>query len=252
MNRGFLHTTGGLLLISLWVQSASAGVLFTHQGATDPTTEGWSAFVTGGSSVGPVINDLGLGIDAWFTDDNSTASPSAAGYQIALSTAQGNEVNTAGWSLKATLRLVDIPDPALGIALQYADGLGTQYTVRLGSDAAGDPIVQLFDGAPITLTGLGSGYHEYNLDFDAVAGEAALFVDGSLVFSGYQGISNTPVNDVYFGTAGSPLTGQANFASVSFRSKMQSVPEPTSLALLSVGACVAGLGAARRRRCGGD
>ena len=95
------------------------------------------------------------------------------------------EVNSAGWSFVAKIRLVDIPEPTLGIVLQYTDGLGNQYSVLLGTAANGDPIVQLINETPFTLTGFGSGYHEYKLTYDAVLDEAELYVDGISVFAGY-------------------------------------------------------------------
>ena len=55
--------------------SEAAVVLYQHSGSTDPTTESWNV---GGGDVntfaGPIVNDSGSGLDAWFVNDLSTAN----------------------------------------------------------------------------------------------------------------------------------------------------------------------------------
>jgi hypothetical protein len=73
---------------------AHSSVIFSHSGATDPTSEGWTANITPGNSAFAVIGDLGS-VDAWATRDNSSALCCAAYLQtptaanIAQATANG-------------------------------------------------------------------------------------------------------------------------------------------------------------------
>src|SRR5438477_860729 len=97
----------------------------------------------------------------------------------------------------------------------------------VGADAGGDPVVTLVnnfvgDGFPVSgdnppfgptiaLTGLGSGYHTYQLA-SACDGAANLFVDGALKFVNYagQGVF-VPSPRLQFGALGQYGTGGANY-----------------------------------------
>ena len=61
--------------LTLWpalARPAGALVVVEHAGADDPVSQGWGASGFTNVAVGPVLNDLGSGLDAWKVDDNGT------------------------------------------------------------------------------------------------------------------------------------------------------------------------------------
>ena len=227
--------------------SARAEVLFQHNGNANPLTEGWTpigplAPGSGGITTGPVTNDLGLGINAWSTDDNSTQDGSYVQYTATVAPTQLNNANTNGWRLTTTLRIVDIPDTAdFSIYAQYINGTRA-YSMVFGSEADGDPIITLVSdnditpapGAQFTFDGAGSGYHSYELVFDPLSAAASLYVDGIERLSNYTGYDDVGTI-VGWGAGGSASLGQGNFAFVQF--EVSAVPEPGSIVLSIMTAC---------------
>jgi hypothetical protein len=120
----------------------------------------------------------------------------------------------------------------------------------LGSDSDGDPIVVLGEGAndtsvwgpTFTLQGVGSTYHLYELVYYPEADFANLFVDGTQRLSGYTGVS-ADTERVFFGSANSYTMGHGNYNLVQW----EIVPEPSTLALLSMGALTLAYAWRRRR-----
>ena len=59
-----------IAFVLLGPESANGAALYSHSGATDPTSEGWIAGGAGvGVTTGTVFNDLGSGTDAWFVNE---------------------------------------------------------------------------------------------------------------------------------------------------------------------------------------
>jgi hypothetical protein len=121
----------------------------------------------------------------------------------------------------------------------------------LGSSAGGDPMVKLVDtftgdgenaiGTTYTYAGGGTGYHLYEMQYDALNDAVDLFIDGVERVSDYQG--NTvyvPSARLDFGALGQEGTGDGRYNSV----EVALAPEPSGVALLGVG----GLLAWRRKR----
>ena len=135
-----------------------------HLGALDPAF----AFFTGGQPGTAVLNDLGL--DAW-----NVVGPFADAFprfQYALEATDITEMRTTGFRATATLRNKLAPDDAadLGNFLEVSLGSVGQWSIGIGADELGDPIVLETDacclgGTPFTLdpSVVGSGYHEYQL-----------------------------------------------------------------------------------------
>ncbi len=199
------------------------GSVFAHDGATDPTTEGWlygSAPIN--ASVGPVSNDQGTGIDAWFIDDNSSALGSGGGYSASPTAAQIAEGNSQGWTLSTTVRATDIADGPNGSPMAYYRDGNKTWQMHFGSEADGDPVVLLLTNATAfpsigithTLDGYGSGYHLYELVFDPNTSTADLLVDGTEVISNYAGLSLVQSPHVAWTAGSSADVGQGNFAAV--------------------------------------
>jgi len=235
--------------------AASATTVIVHNGALNPTTEGWTQFTGtgGGTTAGQVLNDLGSGYDAWAIDDNSTGFDTGLYYYQTTSAAVIAEGNAAGWRLSVRVRVVDTPDAlvnvtgfglASSVSAMYRDGSRDWY-LGIGSQADGDPIVRLPGGSAFNFEGGGSGYHLYELVYNPSVTSAKLFIDGIERASGLVGAANTQTR-VVFGATTSPDTGQGNYNLVRFATSQAVVPVPS--ALLLMGSALGALASLRRQR----
>jgi hypothetical protein len=231
---------------------AGAVTVYEHTDANDPLTEGWleaGPFVQ--TTVGPVLDDQGSGFDAWFVDDDGTALGDAGLYEGPLTPAEVASGESAGWTLSAALRSVDIPDPAPGAPtvsedgapfLAYRDATRT-WQLHFQTEDSGDLTVFLgtdFDAPPTGLThtivGGAAEYNLYELAFDPGTGLAAFSVNGAEVIADYPGAPlDILQNRVLWGSGSSFSTGQGNFNLVRFE---LAVPEPSAPLLLVAGAGV--------------
>jgi hypothetical protein len=233
------------ILCALTTTVASASVI-EHTGSNQPDAgEGWELYnYYGGSVAFPITNDDGH--DAWAVQKTDAGQELVYSYQ--LTSDQATQAQSLGWNVDAVLRVVDVDDdPDFAVSVHFAVG-ATRYDMAFGSTAQSDPIVMLvtsYDGnglnpVGITYTATGSGYHDYKLVYDPVAGGADLFIDGIERISDYQGnpnLDNTP--RVFFGAAGNQGTGTGYYNHIAVE-----VPEPASAGLLLIGAA----GLLRRRR----
>jgi hypothetical protein len=229
------------LLVAFWPAALPAEIIFEHTGNADPLTEGWTAFNAGGGGqvVGPLTNDAGSGLDAWSMSDTSSALFTTLSYNQTPSPAQLNQASTLGWSYSVTIRIPNSSDLAAASPfIAYRDG-SRSWQLHFGSEADGDPIVQLHDGGgahpnftgpTYTLQQAGSTYHTYALVFDPLDDSADLFVDGVERISDFPGFA-LAATTFGFGNGSSADTGQGNFNSVQF----MIVPEPESALLAALG-----------------
>jgi large repetitive protein len=216
-----------IVLVSLFLVSAAQAIpVFTHVGATNPTTEGWAAIGLGFSvTTGPLTPDPGTGTDAWSVVDPSTAGGSVRLYEQVPTAATHSMAASQGWSLSTEARFLQTGTgtfPAMN--LEYATG-STRYVLAFDrEDITGNPIVQLVDvatgagyiGPTFTLVGAGDGgYHTYDLIYDPTAMSADLFVDGIERLSDYTGFAGA-IDRVVWGAGASDGTGQGHFSSVVF------------------------------------
>lgn len=200
---------------------------------TQPGNQFWSGPNSfGAGPVGTGINDGGT--LAW----DVSRSTVGAGEEFWTQTPLAADVatgNVEGWKLSTRLRL-----PSTGLAastgamLAYADG-SKQWEINFGTDADGDPIVKLVDGATnpsFTLEGAGNGgYHDYVLAYSPLAGTADLYVDNVLRISGFNAYS-VGFTRLLFGDAAMSSTDQ----DARYNSVLLVLPEPSSSSLLLVGA----------------
>lgn len=234
---------------------AGATTVMLHSGAVNPVSEGWTNYTgTGGATTaGPVLNDLGTGLDAWAIDDNSSGTDTGLYYYQNTSAAVIAEGNTAGWRLSMSVRVVNTPDAlvsiggfglASAVSGMYRDGSRDWY-LGIGSQADGDPIVRMPGGATFNLEGGGSGYHFYELVYNPAVTSAKLYIDGIERASGLVGAANTQTR-VVFGATTSPDAGQGNYSLVRFATSQAAVV-PVPPALLLFGSALGALGVIRRR-----
>jgi len=215
------------LFLSLLSMSASAELLFQHSGNTDPISEGWAPSGIGatGISVGAVTDDQGTGTNAWFVYDTSLALDSTNRYTATPTLGQKDTAKALGWTLRMNLRVVDNNDSVdTSVSMGYNIPGEIAYTLDVGSEANGDPIIQLYTSAtggrtdPITLSGIGNGYHLYEMVFDANTTTVSVKVDGVTYETGYVGYTEPVGADgAWWGSAQSDATGKGHYNLVEFQ-----------------------------------
>ena len=219
-------------------------IIANHQGNANPTTEGWNEvmFVNaamqnglGSVSVSPVSADMGF--DAWEIDDASSLLGANGGYSRNITPSEVADATAKGWRLSTRLKSATIPDDGSGGSIIVGFHSGpTRWRMAFGSQADGDPTVQLLGGSnPVhVIDGAGAGYHLYELVFDPLSGSADLSVDGNEVLTNYiGGASSDSTSFVYFGSQNDNDTGRGRYSSVQF----SVVPESSAFLHLAIAAC---------------
>lgn len=243
-----------LCLFVLPLTSWASTVLLTHQGSTNPTTEGWTRTTTT-TVVGSAYNDNGR--EVWRVYDPGLSSGGTnLAYASSLSVAEVASVMETGWQLSATLS-IPTSDPSENVA--WANGGNTWvgllinetpttrriWALTFGRSATGETLVGTY-GASGSLT-LPAGYHDYSMVYDPITALVSISVDGEL-WKTYAGgaLSGNSTPQVYWGdNLGQSATQDprsAYFESVQF----SSVPEPSRLVFLALG--LLALGGRRRRK----
>jgi len=187
---------------------------YLHVGDADPRTEGWGAE---GGAVGVTEQAVASPTPSWGVNDTSSALDSQLGFAVYPTPDEMCWARYAGWILRATAAVVDAPDAVDGsIAASYFDGL-TLWELRVGADAVGDPIVTLGLDT-VTLIGLGTGHHEYEMLFDPTTGTVDVSVDGVPTILGNVGTATTQVDEprVAFGSADDLGIGHAEWSDFEF------------------------------------
>ena len=246
----------GLLLIFFEV-SASANTIITHQGQTDPTTEGFGVVMSGSpSTVGPIANDMGLA--AWsITGQQNSQFYYTSG---ALSPSQMADIANHGFDLTLNARVLqntaltyDTANPYVFAFANFDTGT-RRFDVMLGINGQAETVVvlptsylvsgstvQAF-GLSFTLSGSG-GYHTYQLAYDPITQLADLSVDNVERIQNYAG--NTEYLSNWGLGWGTVFGGQGNFNSV----QLQSTPVPIPGAVWLFGSGLLGLiGISRRKK----
>ena len=198
---------------------------------------------TTGTSAGPILDDSGLGLNAWQIIDESSINRSFHSYSIAVTPTQINNALANGWQLDGRLRIVeDDFDASRTYFLLFDDG-SKRWSFIFDLDTNNDLIVtpeQNGGNTSFALTSDGSGaalYHDYSLVYNPLTGLASFFFDGALQTASYSGATSIFVFDlVFFGSGSSLGQGIANFNRIEFQinpAPSTSIPEPsTSLSFL--------------------
>jgi hypothetical protein len=237
----------GLVILLSGVPTVQAGLLFTHVGSADPTTEGFAASGLGPSTVEPVFNDFGRA--AWSVAGSNTSAQFLY-YSGALSNEQKTDISNQGLVLTLTARILQGTAPVYtpGNPYVYAAAvidMGTRrYDIFLGTDSTGNTVVVLptsyvnsgQNGSTLQTFGssytiIGSGYNTYQLVLNPQTQLAALYVDGIERLQNYSGSTYGLSNlGLEWGTNGG---GQGNFNFVGL--SIPSVPEPEEWSMLLLG-----------------
>ena len=229
-----------ILLASAAVPALGQGTLIIqHSGATDPSTEGWYGF--GGY---PITNDLG--VNAWSMPEPNNLYDH---YQYDTTSQQQAELSSAGWTYSINARIATSNAP-LG-QFEYFDAIlwGSQVSIAeliFGSATNGDPIVRLNCGSisdTITLTGAGSTYNLYQLQYDVSVDTASLWINGVDYLSNIP-LTNQNIVTVAWEGGGSPTYERVNWNLVS----LEITPEPSTVALFGLGAFIVAARRFRERR----
>ncbi|HEX8525030.1 MAG TPA: PEP-CTERM sorting domain-containing protein [Tepidisphaeraceae bacterium] len=234
----------------LSVAGAAQAAIRSHSGTTPPDSVGFTAVANYGAYESYDANDGGLGVPAWQLSKPITSVQK--GYEYVLSNEEVQEAQNIGWFVKARIRVATNNDaPDYSVSVLYSNGV-KRFDLLLGATADGDPIAKLADsfigdgesatGSIFTLTGGGSGFHTYEMRFDAQSQGIDLFIDGIERMSDYAGHSiYVPSPRLDFGAFGNEGTGDGRYNEVS----IALVPEPASVGLLLA---AGGLLILRRRR----
>jgi hypothetical protein len=214
-----------MLLVGIaWMiqaMAASATMVFGYDagtGATVPSPEqqNWMPSPqTYPDVVDDVVNDLGLGVNAWKIGD--VEIPSTANYFRAVPDLQANAAQTNGWRLKANMRLVDaVSVSGSGLAM-FWNGRGYHLMLHLNSNNA---LVASYSGSinttPLTPPQVGDdAYHDVELRWTPGSTNVEFWFDGVLKHQ-WAGLVMPHDNVVRFGQVMAGGRSEANFRKVTF------------------------------------
>jgi hypothetical protein len=214
------------IILSLRSANSQGTVIIQHNGATDPTTEGFTLAYNQGLAQ-PINGDLGM--DAW---QITIANNSELAYTYSLTPQQQTDISDSNWILSFTLRDL-LPT---SVPNDFVELIGTSsalFWVAVGSEADGDPYVNGTSSNPdFELKGGGAGYHNYEIVYSATTDTAALWVDGAEEVPDF--LSNlSSAGEITRLQWGETQSGpsEANWNLVSF----QIIPEPSTLSFLFLG-----------------
>ena len=240
-----IGTLAVLAIIALALP-AQAVVIKEHVGQNDPIAdEGWAPDGTGSGFTLPPqgINDGG--VDAWAIQDDSTTQEYGPTYRP-FQQSELDDMRANGWRMTLKLRMTMQPDSPDDPCVHARFGLdnGTWW-LRFGNDEQDNINVRMFKGdadpsfVVADVPGGPLDYHTWrleDLDGDMLAN---LYQDDVLVAEDVAPYSYG-YNRLTWGSLNKAATGGANWALL----RLESVPEPTTIGLLAVGA----LAMLRRRR----
>lgn len=206
-------------------------IIVQHSGYNNPTTEGFSS--SGAGQVGGVTNDLGY--NAWTTH---WAYDSSRAYSASI----GN-IADVDWILSVTVRIAATNATPGEFSAGVVTGASTApfFNLDFGADSNGNPLVATGGASgyqyQYDVTGAGSTYNNYQLDYDAGTETASLWINGTEELSGIAGQFGPTSASFGWGGNSSFQTGgtsQANWNLVS----LGIVPEPSALSLIALGSGV--------------
>jgi hypothetical protein len=209
--------TASLVVVALGPATTSAEtlVVFSHEGSTDPVTEGWGITPgdTGpGVTVGGVVGSgVGDDLSYWRVADGSTVSGTRYRYEQAPTAGDIAVGLDLGWRLRARVRVPNASDVLdASIIVEYADDQ-KRWILTFGSDVAGDALVGVA-GTAGPFVAPGAVFHLYELAYDPATDTVDLYIDGVLRAAALPGTPNGVVAPrVNFGSGDSSGTGEGHY-----------------------------------------
>jgi hypothetical protein len=213
----------GLACVIARLADGQGMLIAQHSGDTDPTTEGFTLSLNGGSggTVEPVVGDLGL--NAW----NTTSSGQFAGYYETFTQQKTAELTGKSWVLTLALRNLGVHTE--GYSTVFFGTGRMEFYLYFSNESDGDPSVQI-NSQQYVLQGAGSTYNTYQVVYNNATETADFWVDG-------QDVIHDVTPDQYSGSAnlswgsGVQIPAEANWNLVS----LSVVPEPSAVSLLLFG-----------------
>lgn len=250
-----------LMVVSTTLQAAT--VLYSHQGSTDPTTEGWAKSASGATTIvtSAYTDTADSNRESWrIYDPGATSGGTGLYYQTSLTAPKVTDILSTGWEYNATIKVPTL-DPNENVAwptgsntwvgfLAANDGSGNRraWALMFGRNATGGTIVSVFGGTNRTLA---PGYHDYSMVYDPTTKLTTVSIDGEVWLTDYAGSNQGAAGGsslLYWGDNNAqslPQTARAAYyESVEFI-QYSAVPEPGRMLLLSSALVVWAL---RRRR----
>lgn len=227
-----------------------AQTLGAHAGAADPgKIEGFSIYTTGKVSMGPVL-DPG-GIRAWEVNVPGPLFGNANYYQeYPLETALASQ--TLGWNMQATLKIVSGTNTSARVF--YMEN-GYVWEFSVSQNDYGTPSIKTYPyvnniyysaGFEYSLSNLDSGYHTYEMRYDAATQLHSVWADGSLIAPdvGPSSSPGDPIGVFGWSTSGGNSIGTIHWSAAS----LVIVPEPTETGVVGGLFCLAGVACWRKGR----
>lgn len=195
-----------------------------HSGNADPVAEGFTLSTIGSqASIGPVTNN---GVAAWNTTVSNVNNNIS--YVYFLTPQQQAETIGTDWLLSFTLQ--DLQPSSIANDVLFVGGA---FGIGIGSEDNGDPYLGISKSNPeFVLSGGGSGYHDYQVRYDAGTETVALWIDGTERISNYLQNISIPngITQIEWGESqGGPSS--ANWNLISF----EVIPEPSVFSLIFLG-----------------
>jgi len=217
------------IALSVFTSCVWGDVIFTHTGANDPITEGWTLEKTGnGNSAAPILNDENFGFDAWSIVDSSNSVDSLI-YRGNISAVQQSVIASNGWKLSVLIRVMDLPTQPNGSS---ADNNSIMVKVRPGEGSLNFDLVigyAMSDGKPsIIANGIANRvtnmYSLIDIEYTAKIGEwgyaiLTMSIDGVSRYN-YTGATANGTGSPYisWGASASETVGHAHWSKLTFSS----------------------------------
>ncbi|GMA15141.1 hypothetical protein E5F05_01590 (plasmid) [Deinococcus metallilatus] len=182
----------------------TVGTRATYTASSAPTTQGWTASLTGAGG-GSLVTDQGA--SSWQVNGVG----GRAQWVWTPGDSDRTDAANKGWRLTSTLRL------ASGgyITDYYANG-SRRFLPVLSLNSSGQLVASLEGGGSYTLASgtAATAYHTYTTEYDPTSGQASFFFDGARVAT--WGGSATTQNYVAWGDGSTGTDSTAYYRSVKF------------------------------------
>jgi hypothetical protein len=165
-------------------------------------------------STNAVVNDLGLGTNAWNITDGSTVSGHYGVYTLLATNAVEDEARQYGWVFTVYGRLTQSYGASFSMSAIYYDYAMNRYAMEYNLDANNNLVVgfDVVGNYTVTSDGSGMNYHLHQLVYDPASQTSSYYVDGNLVvYQIPESTVSSSVAKVIFGAISSAGEGSMNY-----------------------------------------